>query len=283
MTRPPAPLELRWSPDRLYWAVLEAPGRQPPGPIPPGLLALLADEIPEPSHAVHAVGVAVPAQPGRVAVCVARKVDLADLPSTAARLVPSALPDFIDGSVDADALNLLVGEFEPPSARRARTRRHALSATAVTLCAALATLGLFRREQAWSSDAAQARAARAALLAQTEHTDEDALRAALVRDRDRAAAEAHQRPLSDASRALAQLLDAWPLDVPNEPQSLAVGQDQAALSVILGGDPAPFLRALKPIEGWSAQEPRINSGGGVVRLTMTLLRDQAVRGGRDNP
>jgi hypothetical protein len=52
--------------------------------------------------------------------------------------------------------------------------------------------------------------------------------------------------------------------------TVAVSGSSASVSGSVEGDPAPFLKALRPPAGWTMDEPRLNRADAVTRLTMQL-------------
>lgn len=287
MTRSdPKAVHVTWEPERLYWAVVHAPAWRRAGELPPGLRPELADEVPVPPDELHAV--CAPAGDGRVIVCAASRSALENLPGEAVTLTPASLPACIgidDGAVSPGVLNLLVGPHEPVPVRRARRRRHLIGAASVALCSALLALGLVRRAAHWDNVAKDAAAARASVLSRAGLSGggsegPHALAAELARLRRRAAASTSVRPAPDAAVALASVLKAWPADVPSRPESLRISQSGATIAVNVDNDPAPFLEAFKPPEGWRAAEPRLNVSGSVTRLMLELTPETAREGVR---
>ncbi|MCC6678155.1 MAG: hypothetical protein IT436_13520 [Phycisphaerales bacterium] len=273
-----APTSITWPPERFYWALLDAPGLKCRGgrafPLPPGLLAELADHVPQPIEEMWVVG--THAGNGQMLVCAARRGELAEVEVTARSLTPTALPPGVDGGLAAllPALNLLVGEFEPAPLRRERWRWHRARALVVVVLVGLVVTGMARRTSHWSKvahTAEQARAKLAAdLLGPLSHPAEANL--ALDAEIDRLRAAARNRPTlpRDASVQLVSLLNAWPATVPSKPQSVAVNDSGVSVSVSVDGDAAPFLSAFKAPNGWSLDEPRLNKAGEVTRMTLRL-------------
>lgn len=295
------PATITWPPERFYWAIVGPASSSPAatvgwkrdGPIPPGLLADLADQVPVEVEELHAVAAAEDrggSDGGRIIVCAARRDELGAVHAegTARRLVPASLPVEVinaDGAHDGAArapldlgrLNLLVGAFEPVAARRARARRHARAAAAVLMLSVLVLVGLIRRAAHDENLAAQARRESAALLARLGF-DGDAgpaalrLHAELDQRRRLAGVDVARRQDPDAAAALARVLTCWPADTAAGPRSLSVGPDGASLSVIVPppGDAAAFIASLRPVEGWRLDEPRLASVGPNTRVTLRL-------------
>lgn len=285
-----APTSIQWPPDRFYWALLDAPGLRSRGGtafrLPPGLLAELADQVPQALEELWAVGVR--ADNGRVLVCAARRAELAGvagLKPAARSLTPASVPPGLDDHLAAllPALNLLTGEFEPAPLRQERWRRHRARALLVIVLVGLATVGLARRASHWEAIAHDAEQARAKLASDVLGADAQPAAANLALDAEidrlRAAARHRPTPPSDASVRLASLLNAWPAGVPSKPQSIAVNDAGVSVSVSVDGDPAPFLAAFKAPEGWTLDEPRLNKAGEVTRLTLRLRPIPKATGG----
>lgn len=272
--KPPEPIvQDRWPPERFYWAVLEAPGWRRSGPLPPGLAPQFQEEIPIAVDDLHAV--CTPLGYDRVVVCAAPNEQLAAMTPGMLRLTPMRLPEHVDDdrAVDPLALNLLVGEHEPLPLSKDRWRRHLAAAAVVLLVSAFATVGLVRRAQVWSAAGAQALSATATVLRNANLAyDSTAQTLAVELAHLHRVSDASDRlqPPTDAGPALASLLQAWPTGVPAKPQSVAISDAGAAVSVLVEGDPAPFLTALKPPAGWSMDEPRLNRTGELTRLSLQL-------------
>lgn len=275
MSAQSAPIEaraLRWGPERFYWAVLEAPGVRRGGVVPEGLRPALEDEVPASAGELHAVG--VPAGEGRLIVCALPRETLDALDPDLLSLKPSALPECVGVSADPGALELLVGPHEPAAFRRRRARTHTAAAATLLLCSLLLALGLWRRAERWDEDAAALRRERAALLAELAPGGAElALDRELQRMRGAAGVSAQLRPPEDAGLALAKLLAAWPAGVPSRPQGLVVTPESASIGVLVEADPSAFVAALRPPEGWTVAEPRMNSAGAEgFRLNIELRR-----------
>ncbi len=265
--------DLQWPPDRFYWAMVEAPGLRTAGPLPPGLLPMAEEQIPAPMEGLHAV--CMPLDASQVLVCAAARDELASLPAAISTLSPSSIPADIAVGANASALNLLIGEFEPREARRARLRSHALAATAVLICASLITIGFARRAAHFNALSSEARAA---IFSAVESTLENptspfALREMrTVRDSlQNAAAITHP---TDATPALAALLATWPAEVSSTPQTITATADDLSISVAVEGDPARFLAAFTPPDGWTMDQPRLNAAGDVTRIVIRLRQSR---------
>jgi hypothetical protein len=274
-----------WPAERFLWAVIESAGAataawKRDGAIPAGLLGDVADQIPAPIEDLHAVGAA--SADGRLVVCLAKRDELIALTPHSAdesvrSLTPASIPPEIETSdLDPRRLNLLVEAFEPLALRRARTRRHTLAAAGVLLFASLASLGLWRREHAALESARRAQTASEKVLAELGFKDGGVGVAKLTAELEHRCGmagidlAAHQPP--DAAAALNLVLSAWPTESPAKLQSIGLGPDGAVLSVLVPppGDSAAFLASLKPIDGWTMDEPRLASVGSETRLTLRM-------------
>ncbi len=284
-----AGVNLRRPPDRFAWCLINAPGVRRAGVLPPAYLLDLAEEVPVNIDELFAV--AAPIAGGKVVVCATLRSELASLDDNVIALTPESIPDGVFASapgserIDADpaTLNLLVGEFEPRAFRRARQRRHTLAAALVLLAALIATSGLLRRAAHWKGVIEESRAAFAELIASSApNGDEHALERELAQRRASARASGALATPPDAGVTLAQLLAAWPADVPSKPQSIVITPSgvrslssasvvqSVAVSVSVEGDPADFLRAFRTPAGWTMDEPRLNTAGAITRLSLTL-------------
>lgn len=262
---------LTWPAEAFYWAVLDAPGLRLPTPcvIPMGLVADLADEVPLPVEDLHAVCAPFGS---RLLVCAARRSDLRQVPEVARELRPSSAPKGLSEATAAlGTLNLLIGEFEPPTCRRARVRRHVAGLTAVALIASLLTIGLARRAAHWSAVAQDARLASARVAAAAmPGVPPEAISAEVARLQQASHAAAHAEPAADAAVALASLLRDWPASAPCRPQSITVNETGMTVSVLVEGEAGPFLRAFVPPSGWRLNEPRLNAADSLTRVVIEL-------------
>ncbi len=285
----PAPAgAVTWPAEGFLWAVIESAGTASAtwkcdGAIPPGLLSDVADQIPAPIEDLHAVAAA--ADHGRLIVCLAKRDELITLTSeeSVRSLTPASIPPEVDTSgLNPTRLNLLVDDFEPLALRRARVRRHVLAAAAVLLAAGLVTLGLWRREHAALGAVRRAEAASQRVVTELGFKDGGVakLTAELEHRRGVAGIDLALRQPPDAAAALNLVLSAWPTESPAKLQSIGLGPDGAVLSVLVPppGDSAAFLASLRPIDGWTLDEPRLASVGSETRLTLRI-RPRPVAGG----
>jgi hypothetical protein len=263
---------LTWPTDRFYWTLVEGAAWRGSGPLPPGVLGLAEDDIPEAIDNLHAVG--VPTEQG-VLVCAARRNELQALDDAVLSLRPAACPI---QSVDAEKFNLLVGVFEPRCIRRARIKRHAVAASALLLCGLSVTTGLSRRGSFWNEQAV--RAERAWMAAATEQSP-DAPSSTILLDLQRLAgtleSTAALAPPQDATAEMATLLEHWPARVTSKPQSIAIRGGVVSVSVLVE-DAAAFLAAITLPNGWSMDQPMLNSAGNLTRLSLTFHADDGTSG-----
>ena len=256
--------------DRLYWAVIDAPGVKLAGELPPALVPMLEDDAPADIAELHAV--CVPLSDGRLAICAAKRTQLTEIPAEVLSLTPDSLPDFAKFlGVSPAQFNLLVGPFEPRPIRTSRIKRHAFAAAIVLICGLLVATGLHRRASRWNdrTEAARVAALRVAATVSGADRPED-LAAEAARLRSTRDALATAAPPPDASLVLAAVLHGWPAKVPSKPQSISVGQAEVSLSVAVEGDAAAFLKAFSTPPGWTLDEPRLNTADKVTRLALQL-------------
>jgi hypothetical protein len=193
-------------------------------------------------------------------------------------LAPESLPGFAGSALDPDSLNLLVGRHEPAALRRARVRAHLVAATLVLIIAAAVALGLSRRASILKTVAEESVAETQRVLQRGGFGGPEQLHLELLRARRLAEAGARVRPAPDAALALEGVLRAWPAAASAKPQTLAVNDSGAALSVSVEGDATPFLRAFVPPAGWSLDEPRLNATEAITRVSLQLRRGGAKGG-----
>lgn len=263
-------LRLTWPADRFYWAVLDAPGLKRTGQLPAGLLPMLEEDAPADAADLHAV--CAPLADGRLAVCAAKRSDLAEVPPNVLSLTPGSLPQFVESlGVSPARFNLLVGAFEPRPIRAHRIKQHAFAAATIILCGMLVGVGLHRRSSRWEERAESARVAAASIAAQVipaGRPDDITAEAARLKGTRDALAKNVLPP--DASLSLAAVLHAWPANVPSKPQSISVSSTGVSISVSVEGDAAAFLKAFTPPPGWTLDEPRLNTADKVTRLALQL-------------
>jgi len=257
-----------WPAASFYWSVLDAPACRDRGQLPAGLRSGLEADLPIPVETAHAV--VAPMGDGRVVVCAVPRARLESLDASVLSLIPTTIPESIAADLDPAVFNLLIGEFEPRPLSRARARRHLVGAASLVLCAALISLGLLRRANHVQE---LTRVTSAAAKATLDSTGGDALHLMGELERLRRASRLTSRTppdAPDAAAALASLLSGWPARVPSKPMSIQVGGQGALVEVAVEGDPTPFLGALKLPDGWTLREPRLNTAGGLTRLSLTM-------------
>jgi len=268
-----SPLFTRLPPEWFFWAVLDAPGLPKLGQLPESLLPELAEELPVPVDDLFAV--ATPTSDGRLLVCAVRRIVLESVSPSTQRLYPDSVPASLGVSAEAANLNFLVGEYEPKPVRSARVRRHAGRAALLVMAAALTTIGLTRRAAQQHATATAARDAATDLArelapAQSPETALFAIDHEIARLTRSAQAAGAMAPPADASVCLAEVLSAWPANVPSHPQSLSVTPPGIMASVSLEGDAAAFLKAVRPPSGFTLEEPRVNSAAGITRISLVM-------------
>jgi len=152
------PTELRWPPERFFWAIVDAPAWQRTGQLPWGLLAEAADDLPLPIEDLHAVG--TPTTGDRVVVCAVVRDTLDEIGTEVLSLIPDRVPQCVDASVEPESLELLVGDYEPSIKRRQRLKQQSLVALCLVASALLVSVGLVRRAEHWRATADAARGIR---------------------------------------------------------------------------------------------------------------------------
>ncbi|MBX3378329.1 MAG: hypothetical protein KF678_15140 [Phycisphaeraceae bacterium] len=256
--------------DRLFWSIIDAPGVRA-GRIPAGLWPLIEDDIPVDAGQLWAVG--APIDPGRIAVCAIRKIDLTDLALGALILTPESIPDFIP--LPPTSFNFLIGQHEPRPIRRARLRRHLAAAACTLLAVSLFAIGLSRRTSSWNAEAIAAQSAAdtvIASIAPSPNWSRDDLTLELMQRRQ--AAPPDLAPPADAAEALAAVIARWPMQVPSKPQAISASGTSASISVTIPGEPQTFLAALKAPEGWRLDEPRLAAIDKATRLNLELRKEE---------
>lgn len=278
------PVSQTWPRSRFYWAILESPGYARSGTLPLGLLAALADDIPETLDALHAVCTPIPRDSPttaqRVLVCACPAAELAALDPSILELKPDGIPTELSLSADITLPNLLTGEHEPAPLRSARRARHTIAALAILLCSLLVSVGLARRARHAALSAIHATHIADSLLADlTSDRRESTLAAAAANTKSLASAAHSTRLPRDAAIDLASLLSAWPATTTAKPQSLSIADNAISLAVTIESDPstpatstdpALFLRAFTAPSGMTLDEPRIATLAGISRINLTL-------------
>jgi hypothetical protein len=287
---------LRWPAERLYWVVVSEPGWRRRGPLPPGLLARVAPDIPAPIEQLHAVGVTSrAAAPGTgsgnpLVVCAAPIEDLLALDPSIRSLTPVALPPCLGVEVDPHELELLCGRLEPRAHQRARLVQHAAMASFMVLCAVMLAVGLSQRADRWSDAARELDAARVALL-DAAGLPADPLDRRDALDTLRATARAHRdrgaRPHAD--RTLASVLSMWSgaHQESTELQRISIGEESIGLSIVTTADPAELLASLHAPEGWAIASPRLAAqrgpDGTLTRISLEMTPQVLPRARESEP
>lgn len=256
---------------RLYWSIVEAPGVRA-GPLPPGLWPLLEDDVPLDASLLWAVG--APIDKRNLLVCAALKSELALLQVTQdGTVTPEQVPPWAEFSVDPSTFNLLVGPFEPVSIRTRRHKRRLIHASLALVTALLVSLGLERRARVWCEESrlldAEAQSVLASVSPSLGWSKDDLALELLERTQ---AGPVTVRTAGDAALAVAGLIGRWPAHIPSKAQTISAGGESASATVLVPGDAAEFIAALKPPEGWRLDEPRLVSVDKATRVNIELRK-----------
>lgn len=243
-------------PHACYWTCLNIKGVRA-GPLPPMVLSMLADEVPEPVENLHAV--CIPADEGLLVCAVPRRI-LSHLPQEVSTLSPSSLPAGFDA--DPRLVNILVGHAEPARIRHARHATRTL--LWITLLATLAgiSLGLHRFTQFTHAQTLAHRRSMTQSLqsAAGDGVSEPELRDSLRLLQSESIARASRPPVHDAALELATFLTLWPQRTRADVRSLAITPNGASASVEVPAEDAADLLARIPIPtGWKLLEPRVHA------------------------
>jgi hypothetical protein len=266
---------------------MDAPGWKRPGPVPRHFLPSLEESIPLSADKLHGVG--VPLGDGRAVVCAVAIDELAHTGRHATSLTPQEVPDAVRAACGAElspsSFELLVGPFEPAEQRSLRNRSVLRMAAAVLVFCGLLSVGFERRAAHWRAVEASAQAAarniRATLdlpQANPGTADVEIVSASVESLKAVRRAAAESKPSPDAALALAELFRGWPATDASDTQSIGISGGVVTVSTAVRGDPRRFLDALRVPEGWTLDEPRLNSAGELTRMTITMRYSQG--GGR---
>lgn len=248
-------------PERFYWCLIHGSPWRGAGQLPIGMMPMLADEVPIDTELLHAVG--APAEDGSLVVCAMPRDELDDLTAGPLSLTPSKLPDTLGASgVDAQSVELLVGDYEPRAVRRARSARSAIVAVTIALCSIAVTLGLHRR-----ADDARSLARRAA--SELASIDTASIGSALAARRALQEELARTPLRRDITGDLALLLADWPIDQ-GQLRSVSIDGDQVNIAATTEFDAAALIAAVRAPTGWAADEPRVTSAGEVARVSISM-------------
>ncbi|GEM_PF-1304172 len=270
---------------RLFWAVFDAPllarSRSKRicalGPLPAGLLSNFTDQVPISTEELHAVGSFLP--DGRVVACAMRKHELDAVNEHVMALVPESIPaELTADGLNPFSLNLLVGEFEPKSIRRARARKCAGAAGLLAALLAIVCIGSLRRTEHAKAVTKQRARATTALLKQAGPTGTTAMTLQTELDRLRQSASIDPTRLRppDAAANLQKILGLWPRGTSARPQTITIGPDGASLAVIISEGEAStsptgeFIKAIKAPDGWRLDEPSLASVGNQTRVNLRM-------------
>lgn len=260
-------MSVTWPPERFFWTTVRSPAWKRDGPIPLGLQAVIADDLPIPTEDLHLVGALT--VDDTLVVCAAKREALKGLDPDTASLTPASTPECLNVAINPDRIELLAGDFEPTSSRRARMRRDMTMMATVLTCATLVALGLARRTESWISQARMVAQARAEVSdAFAPGVPYGALDAAVAQMQANSI-NAPKAP-RDAGQTLARVLDGWPMKSTVTPHSITVSDSDINIAVSLEGDPSPFIQSIDPPDGWSLEDPQLNSVGGMTRLSLHM-------------
>ncbi len=264
--------EVRLPPERLYWAVLDAPAARDRLT---ALGYLFESVLPVPVERVHAVY--LPLSDGRFLACGMDREQLAAHDDGALVLGPETMPQFLDGAVDPVTINLLVGASEPGAIRRARRRVTFMACAAILVCALAVGWGQLRRASRWheiSESFAQATAGvyDRVLPASTGSVPPAARLIAELRTLDRTRTDAPAGSPREIAPTLAAVLASWPPGLPASTESLTAAAGAITLTVRLPDESSAerLERELKPPPGWRVSQPTVQRerDGLTVRVRM---------------
>ena len=196
---------LRWPANRFFWATIDEPVWRGEGVLPLGLQAAVSEEFPVAIEELHVVGAGLAEEP--LVICATNRESLASLDPDVSSLRPEALPECLDLDLSPDRLEILVGDFEPLSTRRARIKHHLMMAVTVSACALLIAIGFARRAAHWEAEAAATRQARVELSDEIAPGVPFGALDAVVERLETVARHAAPR---QAGATLSALLEGWP-------------------------------------------------------------------------
>lgn len=266
---------MRLPAERFYWAVLPVPGAgRMLTASPAALTQMLEPDVPLPPSELHAAFVRLDDQ--RVLACAIARAELASADAISIR--PAAAPDFVGRPFDLGSLELLTGEFLPRPIRRERSLRRVALLSSLLVIAALLCIGFARRAAHWRSVEAGADAAARSVLAAAIGSPADAragvaiLAEHLERERSlqRAAPDT-----PDAVQTLSDLLGAFPRGTELRTELVSITPTTVSVNLVFPGDPQPFLRGLRRMQGWSLDEPRLSKDGASTRVSIQYRRKEA--------
>lgn len=257
--------EQRLPPERLYWGVLD-PSSLPRGSAGRrrGLGYLFESVLPVPIETLHAVYLVL--DDGRVLACGMDRGALAEHEG-ALILGPESIPACVGATecVEAAAINLLLGEFEPRAVHMARRGTVLLIACTVLGCGLAVLAGQVRRASRWQQIARTAAETTTALYNQILPPSKSALPPAArltaelrSLDRTRSGTPAADGP-REITPTLATLLASWPADLHARTDSLTAAAGSITLTVRLPeqADAERLERELRPPPGWRMGQPNV--------------------------
>lgn len=293
-------LRLPWT--EFYWAVIDPAADAASGRSPHDALRALAlqAELPVPVEDLEVVW--ADAGEGRSLACAMPTPTLVSIlqtehgrrkaePSLGPPLLslgPACLPERLRQSlptIDASAINLLVGRFTPDAVRRlrSRTRRWAIAYAAVLILlfgAGARWRALEANEHAASlRDQARAIVLDAGLPTASAGGGADALSRAASLVRRARGPEAESVVPRDAVESLAVLLSHWPEQVEARTGRLSVSHRVLSLAVQVADESQAHTLsdALARCDGWTLEPPRTQRAASGLQVSLTLKRAEEAR------
>lgn len=263
--------------ERFYWAVLPVPGvGRTLAATPAVLTQMLEPEVPLPPSELHAAFLRL--DDNRVLACAMAKAELAG--ADAISIKPAAAPDFVGRPHDLDSLELLTGEFLPRPIRRERSRRWAAVLASLLIVATLVCIGFARRAANWRGVEAAADAAARSLLAEAIGTPTAAREGVALLAEQLGRERSLQRAAPDtpdAAHTLSTFLSEFPRGTELRTELVSITPTTVSVNLTFPDDPRPFLRSLRPLQGWSLDEPRLSKDGTSTRVSIQYRRKEAAK------
>jgi hypothetical protein len=273
---------IAWPPDRMYWAVLDAPSvKRGPRARRRELEYALEGEIPLLLDAVHVVF--IPLDDGRVLACAAARDELEAI-DDAISLTPSELPDWVDAAVEPASIELLSGSLTPRRITRLRRSWAAAFVACVLIALGLLMVGLELRIRAVASERQDVQADFETMLTEAGFDGPTAeARMQLLgrlRTMEQASPNRSPRPTSESMVVVARVLEAWPSDETIELGSIdASGEgvviNAAAVDATGAGDLASAMERALVEDGWRAQPPDVVRQRSGVDITLRYARPES--------
>lgn len=277
---------IAWSPDRLYWAVLDPPSGRRSSLLfrrqaqRRELEFALEGEIPVPLESVHATF--TPLDDERVLACAVARDELKVI-GDALSLAPSALPGWIDAEVDAASIELLTGSFTPRRIMGLRRHWALVLITFVVIALGLISVGLELRVRAAASERQQVKSEFGAMLTEAgfEGPPSQARMQLIgrIRTLEQAAPDPSTAPALESMVVAALVLQAWPDDETIELGSIEATGERVVISAAApdasgAGDLASAMESALVEEGWRAMPPDVMRLRGGVRITLRFEQEE---------